>query len=94
MRSSPHVDSICMAFLENIPSFEFFSFNLLKSFQEIEQHDAVVTDDDDDEDLVLHADFNLEKYQIDPIPDEDLDNIDELKINLDEKLKIEESNRC
>ena len=49
-------------------------------------------DDDDNEDLFLHADLNLDKYRIDPITDEDHENIDELKVQLNEKLQIEEQN--
>jgi hypothetical protein len=63
--------------------------------QEIEQHDAVATDDDDDDDdddLLVNTDVHLEKFSIDQTTDEDnIEHIDELKDDLNEKLKLEET---
>lgn len=66
--------------------------------QQIKQHDAVVTDDDDEddvEDILLKADVDLSKFRVDPISDDDndsqIDKMDELEDDLHEKLNIEEN---
>ena len=61
-------------------------------FQEIEQHDAVTSDiDDDDEDILANAKINLEKYMMDQTVD--TEHLDELEDDLHEKLIIQEPSK-
>ncbi|CAF1670875.1 unnamed protein product, partial [Adineta ricciae] len=64
---------------------------LASNKEEIEQHDAVTSDDNDDEDIVVTAGIKLDQYQLDQVTDDDIDNhMDELEDDLNEKLIIEE----